>query len=66
MKRSLPKGERRQPGEGGGMAAAVQGISVTAGPRGTPPPCPPFSLALIGVVEKPSPLEMAAKGETIS
>jgi hypothetical protein len=41
----------------------VQGALEAAGPRGAPPPCPCSSLYLLGTIEDPFPLDMAAKGE---
>jgi hypothetical protein len=65
MDMCLPKRERRWLGEGDGMPTAAQA------PRRRPAPTapslfPPSSLSLLGYVEEPSPLKMAAKGEANS
>jgi hypothetical protein len=67
MEMCLPKRERRRPRRGDGAAAAVHCRRQRRPAQGGAPPlCPPSSLDLIGAVEEPSPLEMAAKGEAIS
>jgi hypothetical protein len=71
VERCLSKGERRQPRRGDGAAAPAAGGNLPAAKEGGDPwgaatPCPPSSLELLGAVEEPSPLEIAAKGEAIS
>jgi hypothetical protein len=72
---SLQGGEAAATARGGGTVAAASVVggswSLAAAleggdPWGAVPPCPPSSLDLLGAVEEPSPLEMAAKGELIS
>jgi hypothetical protein len=62
----IPEAPTEAAVKGSAPPPAAQGAPTMAGPRGALPPCPPYSLYLLGAVEEPSPLEMAVKREAIS
>jgi hypothetical protein len=65
MEMCLHKRERRQPRHWR-RRGGNEGVPVPTNPWGVPPPCPPYSFALVGSVDEPSLLYMVAKGEEIS